>query len=332
VSNGPFLLTEHRHQDHLLALKNPEYWDADAVHLDGVELVMIEGDTELKLFEKGQLHWAGSPLSNLPVDAIEALKKTHPLHVKPRAETAFLRTNTEHPLLKSRAFRKSLALAINRQNLVDHVTRGGQLPATSLVPPTMHLTDEPYFLDAQGQKAAILFEEALAELHLTKETLPSLKFLYINSERTHLIAQALQDQWRKVLGIVVELEAMERKVYFDKISHQDYDLAFCSWGADFHDPINFLEVFKYKSQSTNNTQWEDPEYAKVLQTSFTLINPLERRALLQTAEQRLMEAMPIIPLFTYSMLYLQDEHLQNVFLSALGNLDFKWASLDNEAK
>ena len=123
-----------------------------------------------------------------------------------------------------------------------------------------------------------------------------------------------------------------RQVYFDRLSHKDYDMAFCSWGADFRDPINFLEVFKYKTQSTNNTEWEDPEYAEALTASFTLSDPQERLELLAKAEKRLIDAMPIIPLFHYSMSYVKEPRLKGVFLSDLGNLDFKWASLEDEDK
>lgn len=314
VGNGPFLFKQWRHNDQIVAEKNANYWDSSSVQLEGLVLTMVASETEMMLYEKNELDWCGSPLSLIPVDAIEHLSD---LYCRPRDETAFLRVNVE---TVPQNVRRALALAIDRKAIVDHVTRGGQLPAQRLVPPSMQLQEEPYFSDGDSEQAKMLIDEQIAPLRLT----------YANSERAHLIAQALQHQWLETLGVKVELEGIERKVFFDRISKQDYDLAYCSWGADFHDPVNFLEVFKYKSQSTNNTNWEDAAYSQGLEDSFLLLDPKKRMEKLAQCEKILLDAMPIIPLFHYTMLYRKSDKLEGVFLSSMGSLDFKWARLEND--
>lgn len=326
VSNGPFSLAKWRHHDEIVAKKNCQYWDSETVQLDGISLVMVEEATEMRLFEKGKLHWAGSPLSTLPVDALPTLFRENLVNRRPCAETCFLRTNIDHPALSHPKLRRALALALDRASITEHVLQGGQQPALSLTPPTMRLQKDPFFSDGVTTEARSLFKEALADLG----QLPPLHFTYIAQERSHLIAQAIQDQWRQALGIEITLEALERKVYFDRISHADYDLALCSWGADFNDPINFLEVFKYKAKSTNNTGWEDKRYIQLLSESHRQIDPQKRLTLLAKSEAILMKAMPIIPLYHYTMLYRSNDTLQGVFLSSLGHLDFKWATIQNE--
>jgi oligopeptide transport system substrate-binding protein len=324
VSNGPFLFKEWRHNDLIVAEKNPRYWDQEAVQIDGLTFTMVDGETEMKLFEKGELDWTGSPLSVIPVDAIAHLGDK--LHVKPRDETAFLRSNIEIAPLHHPKIRKALALAINRKAIIEHVLQGGQIPAQRLVPTSMLLQEEPYFSDGAVEEAKLLFNSALEELG---GDFPHTQLMYINSERAHLIAQAIQQQWFDAFGVRIGLEAIERKVYFDRISRCDYNLALCSWGADFHDPINFLEVFKYPTQSTNNTHWEDARYTKGLDESFRLFDPKKRNELLAYCEKILMDAMPIIPIFHYTMLYMKNDQLDGVVLSSMGNLDFKWARLKN---
>lgn len=316
VSNGPFLLEGWRHNDSILLRKNPLYFDEHHVELEGIEMAMVDLETESLLFQKKQLHFSG-----VPIDARAHFRDV--AHVKPRDETSFLRINTKLVPLNDPKLRRALALAINRKDIVEHVTQGGELVAERLVPPSMQLQKEPYFADADKKSAKKLFDEVV------EGPLPTFKYTYINSERSHLIAQAIQQQWLETLGLHIELEALERKVYFDRISKHDYDIAFCSWGADFHDPINFLEVFKYKGQSTNNTHWEDPTYARALDRSFFLKDPTDRKQLLASCEKLLLDAMPIIPIFHYTICYRQDENLQGIFLSSMGNLDFKWARLEN---
>lgn len=329
VSSGPFILKQWRHHDLIIAEKNPIYWDRDQVKIDGVELVMVQEDTEMKLFEMKELHWAGSPLSTISIDALSYLKKTGKLHVQSIAGTAFIRANLETEALFHPKVRKALALAIDRAAIAEHVTQGGQVPATGLVPPSMHLCEAPYFADGAKEEAGRLFDEALMELQLTRQEYPKITMTYVAAERTHLIAQAIQQQWNEVLGMRVQLEAIERKVYFDRVARQDYELALGSWLADFNDPVNFLEVFKYKTQSTNNTHWEDFQYQEMLDDSAKAIDSKNRHQILARCEKILIDAMPIIPLFHYTMLYLKDDALDGVFLSSLGNLDFKWATLDN---
>ena len=318
VCNGPFQLSDWKHQDHLLMTKNSNYWDAPSVKLTSIELQMVQEETELKMFEKGELDWAGSPLGTLPVDALKSLRSGSALKSKEMLGTYFIRVNTQKGALKHASVRKALALAINRQAIVEHVTQGNQIPATGLVPTCLNLQKEPYFLDGDLQAAKKLFSGNLADITL----------LYPSSERSHLIAQAVQQQWFAAFGIRIKLEAVEGKVYLDRMSKQNYDLAIGSWTADFSDPINFLEVFKYKNGGSNNTFWENSRFIDLLDQSAQIADTSLRREVLAKSEKILMEEMPIIPVFYYSMLYVNQPELKDVVLSSMGQIDFRWASFE----
>lgn len=329
VCNGPFLLKEWKHQDRLVAEKNNNYWDASHVKLDRLELVMVPEETEFKMYRKKQLDWAGSPLSTLSLDALPELKKSGEVNTKSILGTYFLRTNTEKPPFNNVKMRKAFALAIQREEIVKHITQGGQIPATGLVPLSFGLQKEPYFQDGAKEEAIQLFKEALEESGLSVETLPPITLSYRTEERNHLIAQALQDQWNKAFGIRIQIESVEKKVYFDRVSKQDYQLAAGSWMADYNDPVNFLDVFKYKKNSTNNTCWHNDEYEQLLDLSSTIMDPDKRSLVLAESEKILIDNMPIIPIFHFTMLYLHNPALKDVVLTSLGNLDFKWAYLEN---
>lgn len=325
VSNGPFQLIEWKHQDHLVLAKNNKYWDAPTVKIEKLELQMLKEEAELKCFEKNELDWAGSPLSTLSVDALDFLRKENKLCTKELLGTFFIRVNTQAPPFNHPSIRKAFALAMNRRDIVDHVTRGNQIPATGLVPISLKLQEQPYFQDGDLVEARRLFEEGIAAQQLTKENLPEISLLYGSSERSHHIAQAIQQQWFEAFGIRISLQSVEGKVYFDRISKQDFQLSFGDWIADFADPINFLEVFKYKKGSSNNTLWENSHYAKLLERSIQIANPKQRLELLAESEQILIDEMPIIPIFYYTMLYINPPYVKDVVLSSMGQIDFKWA-------
>lgn len=323
ICNGPFLIKEWKHSDRIEAVRNPHYWDATHVKLKQIELMMVSEDAELKMYQKNELDWAGSPFSMLPINALPELKKQKALCVRPFLGTYFFRANVEKPPFNHPLMRKAFALAVNRKEIIENVTQGEQAVATGLVPAAMGLKNEPYFQDGDGELAKSYFKQALEELNLTKP--PAISLMYVAGDRNHTIAQAVQQQWREAFGIEVKLEAIERKVYFDKLSKRDYQLATSSWTADFKDPINFLEVFKYKAGGSNNTAWEHPRYTALLDLAMGAIDKEKRMGFLKESETLLMDEMPVIPVFYYTMLYVMNEQIHDVVLTSLGNIDFKWA-------
>ena len=336
VCNGPFKLGLWKHSDQIVALKNTRYWEAKDVPLSKIDLYMMDDDTEIQMFEEGNLDWAGSPLSTIPVDAIRNLKSSNELYINPFSATFFFRVNTAEMLeekknpLSASSFRRALALSLDRQAITDHVLQGGQIPAKGLVPPEMGLNKAGYFND-DAEKARSLLMDALLKLDLTLDRLEPIRVSFSGSERNAVVAQAVQKQWEDTLGIKIELEAVEAKTYFQRISNKEFQLAAGSWTADFDDPINFLEVFKHKSDSTNNTNWESGKYIDLLNQSALSRNEKERLDLLREAESVLMEQMPIIPIFHFALNFMKRDGLEEVALSPLGKIDFRWAHLADES-
>lgn len=328
VGNGPFTIKEWQHSDHFYAVKNTNYWDAENVKLKRIDLIMVDEATELQMYEKGELDWAGSPLSTLPFVSLKNLKEKGLLQVKPFLATYFFRINIESEPFQHPLMRKAFALAIKRSEIIEHVIQGSQLPATGLVPPSMGIQQTPYFKDGDKEAAKAMLEEALKAEGLTLETLPTISLMYIAGERNHLIAQTVQEQWREVLGIPVQIHAVERKVFYDRTSKRNFQLAVGSWTADFSDSMNFLDIFKFKAGGSNNTGWENLKYRSLLDQAMDTSDVEERKALFRECESILMEEMPIIPLFHYTLLYVSKQNVKGVVLSQLGGLDFKWASME----
>jgi oligopeptide transport system substrate-binding protein len=329
VGNGPFVMKAWTHHDKIVAVKNPYYWDTENVKLEQIEMLMVSEDTGLRMFENNEFQWEGSPFSAIPTDAIESLKKRHELNSLPMLGTKWIHTNTEKGPLSSANVRKAFALAINRQEIVDYVTQGNQLPATSIVPAALGLQETPYFKDADYKGSLDALEIGLKELGMTKEDLNDIKLIYGASDVSHKLAQVLQQQWFETLGVLVKLEAVEPKAFFDKVSNHNFDLAIGSWMADFADPITFLDIFVSKKSGINATNWEDANYAKSIESSFICKDTKQRTKILQHAEKMIMDAMPVIPIYNYTMLYVKDHRVKNVELSNAGQIDFKWAYVDN---
>jgi oligopeptide transport system substrate-binding protein len=325
VSCGPFRLAAWSHSGEIVVKKNPLYWDASSVKLSQIDLVMVGELSELQMYENRQLDWAGSPLSVLPIDALDHLKGSRELNVKPFLATYFFRCNVQRFPLHHLLMRKALSLAIRREEITEYVLCGGQMPAWGLAPPAMGI--EAQSVSGNSREC---FEEALREMGVDKEACPAITLIYIAGGKNHPIAQTVQRQWEEALGIEVRLEPLERKVYLDRLSRGDYMLAASSWTADFDDPLTFFEVFKFASGGTNNTGWENSDYRHILDKAVTVADPVERNRLLAACHAILAEELPVIPVFHYTQLYVKSERVRDVALTNLGSIDFKWAYLDSD--
>ena len=323
IYNGPFVLNAWRHHDQLDFTKNDHYWDRKRVKLDSVVFVIADGTTGLNLFQKGQLDWMGSPLSTLPQDAIPSLRSQGVLLITDAAGTYWFRFNTEKAPFDNVNMRKAFNLALARKAIVEHVTQGNQRPALSILPPMLALHDEGFYADDQPKDAKEHFELALNEQGLTSENLPSIAVCYGNNDRNHKIVQAVQQQWKNALAIDVSLQACEGKVTYDKLAKGDYQIMLGSWFADINDPINFLSVFQTKDNGINNTRWENTDYTNLLEQATYEKDAGKRTALLAQAEDILMQAQPVAPLFYNAYNYLKKDSVHDVYFSELGYLDFK---------
>jgi oligopeptide transport system substrate-binding protein len=330
VGNGPFLLKTWNHTDEIRVAKNPLYWDVDHVNIQEISMIMVTSDTEIQMFEEGKLDLAGALDSSLPIDAIEQLRESGQLKVSPVSGTRFIRVNTSETIGAKRNIlsliecRKALSCAIDRKAITKHLLHGIKTPSYCFVPPEMELCNSCFFSNQHKDMAKLLMHSALETIEQTLATLEPIVLSFVDVEMNRTLAQVIQQQWEESLGIRVILQAVERKVFLQKIREKDFQVVLGSWIADFNDPINFLEVFKFKNSGSNNTNWENAKYIELLNQSTICRDQAERKKILRDAEAILMEEMPIIPLYHEAMNYLQRSDVQDVVLSPIGQLDVRW--------
>lgn len=327
VGNGPFTLQKWKPHYKLTAKKNESYWDHSSVSLSQIDLQIADESLGLQLFEKKQTQWVGPPFSLLPLDAIDTLRKKQLLTHSPYLGSTFIRINIDSPPFHLKEMRKAFAYAINREEIANYALEGEKSGATKLVPFSMEL-QTPSFQDCSIEEGQQLFQKGVNLLGYSLEAFPHITLLYPNKEVSHIIAHALQDQWCKHFGIPVQLEGVTPDIFFNRLSKTEYTLALSDWFADFNDPITFLEIFKAKDNGTNNTNWEHSNYTKLISEATQAVGKEKRIELLRESETLLIEEMPIIPLFYSLASSVKDDKIKNISLTAMGNLDFKWAYLE----
>lgn len=322
IGNGPFVLKKWEHKSVIEFAKNDTYWDKDAVHLSTLTINMIEDpNTELSMFEKGDLDWAGSPLGDLPLDALDALKDSGKMQTQATAGTYWYIFNTTQKPFDNKKIRQAFATAVNRKEIAESVVPFKSTPATGILPPTMALNPDGYIKDGDVETARKLLAEGMKEAGLTE--LPELTISYNTTEVNQRIATVIQDQWRKAFGIEVKLVNKENKVHREQMKEGNFTIGRASWIGDFNDPINFLEVFK---GGLNTSKWENKEFLDLLAQSAKEGDPAKRKEILKKADTIVMDEMPALPIYYFTYAWVKQDSVKDVVVDALGFIDFKYAS------
>jgi len=294
VSNGPFALKVWRRGELIVADKSPTYWDAATVRLNSIHFHPAEDrESEERAFRAGQLHITEA----MPVSKVESYRRNQPdvLRISPFLDTYFYRLNTTRPGLDNKLVRQALSLALDRQAIVEKITRGGQQPAHSLVPPTIEDYVPPDGAKEDFAQAQALLAQAG---YPGGKGLPPIEIMINSSGNHRIIAEAVQQMWLK-LGVTVELNNMEQATLFAKRRALDYTIMRAEWAADFADPKSFLDVFRGGS-SNNHTGWASLSYDALLLEADRAADPTARRTAMQRAEAILLDEMPVIPVYYFT--------------------------------
>jgi oligopeptide transport system substrate-binding protein len=196
--------------------------------------------------------------------------------------------------------RRALALAVDRDAIVEKILRGGQRPAHTLTPPGLAGYSPPPGVPTDFAAARRLLAEAG---HPGGRGLPAFELLYNSSETHRLIAEAVQEMWRRELGVRVRLVNQEIKGTLDARRTGGFQILRSVWIADYDGPETFLDLFR-RGGGNNCTGWGSPAYDALLDRAGLTADPAARGALLARAETLLLDDAPIIPVYFYTHVFL----------------------------
>lgn len=323
VGNGPFKIKKWRFHDFIETERNPHYWNAAAVGLNGIRFFPIENPyTETRAFLSGQLHTT----YQLPSDLIRSVKKNNPQYLRqePYVGTTFIRLNTTRPALSDPRVRQALSLTLDREQICEHIMEGF-FPARSLTPKMGAYEPEPA-LGHDPEKARALLAEAGFP---NGDGFPVFS-LMIARPAARAGAEAIQAMWRQHLNIRVNIQNRDWGSYISAQQSLNFDMASAGWIGDYLDPTTFLNMWT-AGNGNNNTGWSDPRYEALLREAALKAEPAERFALFREAEALLMEAQPVLPISHYTRNYLLRPEVKGWHPLLLDNHPWEAIRLDSES-
>jgi oligopeptide transport system substrate-binding protein len=322
VSSGPFVLKEWATHQRVVVEKSPTYWDRDRVKLNAVHFYPTDSiDAEERAFRAGQLHatWA------LPLSKVLPLQKENSpnLRIDPNLETYFFRLNVRKAPFTDARIRRALSLAIDRETIASKILPGGRKPAPTFVPDFLTGYTPPKRTAYDPETARRL----LAEAGFPKgANLPPIEILYNNNEILRLVCEAVQQMWRRELGVDVRLVNQEYKVVFANRRAGDYQLLLGTWTADYLDATTFLDLWRSGS-GNNHTGWTDPAYDALAKKADATVDPVARASILAEAEALVLDSAPIIPVYFNTHVYLLHPAVKGWQPTPMDHTDYRYVSL-----
>lgn len=317
ASCGPFILTEWKHEDMLVMVKNPNYWNADKIKLDKVVIyVLPDEQARRNMFDNGEIDYY-IPRSEAEAAEYEAQGLliryvrggVRDLHINRYGQNDPVKAK----ILSNPNFMKAISYAIDRKGYIDNVLQGNGVPATVQTPPvhaiypgktwgevsTNYGKYHPETADLAKSKEYM--DKVLQDMGYTSVgQLPEFDFLTsMDPEDPKDVAAYLLSVFSD-MGLKVKVNYATGKQFYNNLYEPAlaYDFARAGWGPDYDDPHTYMGYWTSASTDMGVT-FDNPEFDALLDKANKEMDLVKRAAILNEAEALFSDIAPCIPIMHY---------------------------------
>lgn len=315
VTLGPYTLQRWDHDKALILRQNKTYYGKQPSVKKVILYIIPDETTVMNLYSAGRLDIA-TPLLSRDLPFLKNRKDHHQHNILILYYYGF---NVESPALKDPRMRKAIIHAVNREEIVRLLNRGDQ-PSKGWIPKGLFAHNKDIGLDFDPEKSRALLREMG---YSSPAELPKVQIFYNTTTDHKMIAENIQAQLKKNIGLPVELNNQEWKTYLQRLKTKDVELFRLGWLADYPDPDNFMNLMASFSDN-NHTNWKNKKYDELILKAMSMEDGPERRALYDKAQKILLEDdSPVFPLFTGVSHILISPRVKNYPMNVMSYVLFK---------
>ena len=298
--NGPYKLVDWRTNDFVHVHRNALFFDNENVCYDDVYYYpTTDNNVAERRVRDGELDLN----TDFPGTRLEFFRERIPdyVHVHPYLNTVYLSFNTTIAPFDDVRVRTALSMAIDRDFIVNEMLADGRTVARSDVPPgvanypggaAIEWIDRP--IEERRAEARRLLEAA----GFGPDNPLRFEYRHRNTRDNPRVAPVLQSDWRQIAPWVdVDISSIDTQIHYQNLRAKDFQVADGGWVADYNDAQNFLFLHETSAGPMNYPGWSSAEYDRLMEESSRILDPAERAAVLAQAEQIMLDASPIAPLW-----------------------------------
>ena len=323
IGNGPYKMTERR-PDEIISLEiNTNYWNKDSIVAKKIDFIMFSDvTTAYAAIKEGSILYS----YKIPTTDVDLLKNEGYLVITPSLGTAYYALNNTNEVLKDKRVRRALALAIDRNYIVENITKGGEIPAAAFIPYGLKDVNGD-FRENGGEYYSVKKEDYSKNIEEAKKLLseagysnganfPVLEFK-TNPGAGVTIAEAVQQMWKENLNIDMTITQEEWSVFQKNRQTRQYVVCRADWIGDYLDPMTFADLF-VKNSAGNRVGYNNPNYDKlILEAKNTIDNNIRMKNMHSAEDMLIGEDMAFIPLYHYTSPSMQNPKLKDVAVDTL---------------
>ncbi|QYE99474.1 ABC transporter substrate-binding protein [Paraclostridium sordellii] len=241
-------------------------------------------------------------------------------------------------VLENEDARKAISLAIDKEQMTNVILNDGSKPVNRFVPDGLAFNEagKDYrevagemgygHNDAEAKKS---WDKVKKELNF--DTV-EFEFLTTDTEQSKKIAEFIQSELQDALeGVTVKIQQLPTKLKTEKGSAGDFQLSIAGWGADYPDPLTFLEIYYPEvGRYAINVGYKDEEYKNLISKAKESTTIDESWDSYMKAEKILLDSGFITPLYQKGGAFLEKEYVKDVANYSFGpQTSYKWAKVSN---
>ncbi len=283
VGTGPFQLVDYQVDSVIRYQANPDYYQGKAAIDDLIYAITPDASVRWQKVQAGECHLM--PYPN-PAD-LEAMSKNPDVNLMTQEglNVGYLAFNTEKAPFTDTRVRKALAMAVNKQAIIDVVFQGAGVAAKNPIPPTIwsynnNVVDDPY--DPAAAKK-LLEEAGVKDLKTNIWAMPVQRPYNPNARR---MAEMIQADWAAV-GVSAEIVTFDWAEYLKRSKAGEHDTVLLGWTGDNGDPDNFLNTLlgcDAAKDGTNRARWCNKEFNDLVTAAKRTADVAERTKLYEEAQ------------------------------------------------
>lgn len=332
--NGPFVMSDWKHEQSFQFKKNPSYWDNKTVKIEEINFNIVKNtSTDVNLYETNSIDRAA-----LTSEFVDKFRKTPEFQTRKEAGVAYLRFNQNNKYLSNKNLRKAISMSFDRDNIAKVILNNGAIGAYGFVGKDFaegpnkkdFRAENGNLVETDSKEAKKLWETAKKELGTDKI---ELEFLSFDNEDAKKIGEFLKGEMEKNLpGLTIKIKQQPFAQKNKLEDSQEYDMAFGIWGPDFPDPVSYLDMF-VTNGSQNKTGYSNPKYDELILKAKTDTKDLQARwnNLLEVEKILIKEDAVITPIFQKGSAYVVKGAVKDIIpINYGGRLTYKWASVEQK--
>ena len=336
IGDGPYNMTSWDHNSKIVMTKSDTYYAKDTIIPPEIDCMLMDNtDSILAAYKNGELDLT----EDYPAQELANLQASGDAQIYDNLALSYYVFNLKEAPFDNEKVREALTLAVDREYLVESVTKAGQTPAAMIVPPGILDADGKTDFRENGPDEFDPSETAYeANVAKAKQALadagypdgkgfPTITIKFNTNQGNQDVAQYIQSEWKKNLGINVNISQEEWATFVADRNSGNYEVGRDAWSADYADPMTFLDIFTTTS-GNNDGHYSNADYDALIADAKSTGDQEKRMQDMHDAEKLLMDDYACMPIYYYTNPDLVNPKLKGYVSTSMGDKLLMWAYIE----